>query len=327
MLQLRTLGGIDLRAPDGREIRGVLCQPKRSALLCYLALARPRGFHRRDTLLGLFWSESSQRRGRRALSQSLYVLRRKLGAGVVVSRGDEEVGVATDALWCDATAFERLLTEERREEALELYRGELLSGFHVADVPGFERWLDAQRERLRGLAADAAWSLAEEHEAAGEGEAAARWGRRAAELCPHEERVLRRLLELLDRVGDRAGALHAYGEFADTLEREFDDQPAVETRALIERIRERGTAPVPPVPSVTPPARPSPPAAHTPAAAPPAPLRAPPAEAAAGNRPQRPTFTRTRLAAAATAALAGLLLVAAVIARTSANEDNVPILV
>ena len=33
---LRTLGGVDLRAPDNREIRSVLAQPKRLALLVYL---------------------------------------------------------------------------------------------------------------------------------------------------------------------------------------------------------------------------------------------------------------------------------------------------
>lgn len=323
ILELRTLGGIDLQARDGREILGVLRQPKRSALLFYLVLARPPGFHRRDTLLALFWPESSQRKARRALSQSLYVLRKKLGSDVVASRGDEEVGIVRDALWCDATAFERLLIEERREEALELYRGELLPGFHVADVPGFERWLDAERERLRGMAANAAWALAEEREAVGDREAAARWGRRAAELCPHEERVLRRLLELLERVGDRAGALHAYEEFADTLAREFDDQPAAETRGLIERIRERGTASVPPLPSVTPPADPPPRIADAPAAGPTAPQVAPRVPMPV---PARASFTRTRVGAAVAGTLAGLLLVAAVIARISRNEDKVPIL-
>jgi len=51
MIELQTLGGLDLRDAKGRELRGVLRQPKRFALLAYLAVATPRGFHRRDTLV------------------------------------------------------------------------------------------------------------------------------------------------------------------------------------------------------------------------------------------------------------------------------------
>jgi len=38
----------------------VLAQPKRVALLAYLAAATPRRLHRRDSLLALFWPELDQ---------------------------------------------------------------------------------------------------------------------------------------------------------------------------------------------------------------------------------------------------------------------------
>ena len=38
MIALRTLGALDLHAGDGRSVRAVLRQPKRCALLVYLAL-------------------------------------------------------------------------------------------------------------------------------------------------------------------------------------------------------------------------------------------------------------------------------------------------
>lgn len=47
-IRLRTLGALDFRGPDGAELGAVLAQPKRVALLCYLAMAIPRGPHRRD---------------------------------------------------------------------------------------------------------------------------------------------------------------------------------------------------------------------------------------------------------------------------------------
>ena len=40
MIRLKTLGGADLRHDDGREIRPLLTQPKRLALLVYLCRAR-----------------------------------------------------------------------------------------------------------------------------------------------------------------------------------------------------------------------------------------------------------------------------------------------
>jgi len=57
VIRLETLGAPSLRGPGGAEIRAVLAQPKRLALLTYLALAQPRGFHRRDEE-ALRWYES-----------------------------------------------------------------------------------------------------------------------------------------------------------------------------------------------------------------------------------------------------------------------------
>jgi serine/threonine-protein kinase len=118
--ELRVFGGIDLRGPETIDLRPVLHQPKRQALLAYLALASPREFHRRDTLVALFWPEFDEAHARNALSQAIHVLRRYLGPGVVVNRGPEEVGLERDRLWCDAVAFDQALASGRRAEALEL---------------------------------------------------------------------------------------------------------------------------------------------------------------------------------------------------------------
>ncbi len=239
VIRFRTLGGLDLNAPDGRRLLSVIAQPKRVALLAYLAIGSSRGFKRRDSLLGVFWPEVEQERARHSLRQALYVLRRGLGADVILSRGDEEVGIREDQLWCDAVAFERAVDSGGAAKALEWYQGDLLPGFFISDAPEFERWLDAERQRLRRLASDAAWSLADRHEEAESPREAATWARRAVELSPWDESSLCRLIELLDRTGDRAGAIRAYEAFADRLRDEFEAEPAPETQALIQRVRER----------------------------------------------------------------------------------------
>ena len=237
MIELRTLGRLDLRDSEGREVRSILSPTKRFALLAYLAVAVPRGFHRRDILLALFWPELDQEHARRALRQALYLIRRSMADAVVVSRGDEEIGLDWDAFWCDAAAFEAMLDEGQPEDALEVYRGDLLEGFHLSGCAEFERWLDDEQSRLRKRAAQAAWSLAEREEQAGNAVQAGHWARRGVTLSPGDETALRRLVELLDRLGDRAGAVREYEAFARRLAEEYELEPSAETRELIEAIR------------------------------------------------------------------------------------------
>ncbi len=262
MIDLRTLGTLDLRTREGAELRSVLTQPRRAALLFYLALARPRGFHRRDTLLALFWPEADTERARTALRQAVYFLRRSLGETTIVSRGDGELGLEPGVVSCDAVEFEALADAGEPERALALCQGDLLPGFFVEDAPAFERWLEEERKRLRGRAAEAAWTLAERGERAGDADAAGRWARRAVELTPADEAALRRLMELLARLEDRAGALRSYDEFARRLEQEYEVTPAAETSALAARLRKQARRRLPAAtPASAPMARPPQPAA------------------------------------------------------------------
>jgi DNA-binding SARP family transcriptional activator/tetratricopeptide (TPR) repeat protein len=240
VIQLRLFGSSDLRQEEGSAALSILAQPKRFALLVWLALARPHGFHRRDTLLALFWPELDSEHARAALRKTVYHLRQALGADVVVNRGDEEIGLG-GVLWCDAVAFQEAIAAGRTEEALSLYRGDLLPGFFLSDVPEFERWLDTERERLRRQAVAGAWALAGKAESHGSPDAVG-WAHRAMALSPEDEAGLRRLLVLLDRGGDRDAALRVYEEHRIRHAEAYDAEPAAETQALIERIRARSGA-------------------------------------------------------------------------------------
>jgi serine/threonine-protein kinase len=237
LIELRLLGAVGLSGEDGREVREVVAQPKRLALLAYLAAARPYGFHRRDTLLGLFWPESDETHARRALNRAVYFLRGALGDAAIVSRGPEEIEVATDRVWCDVRAFDEAVAGERLETALQLYRGDLLVGFYLDGAHELERWLAGEREALRARASAAARALAARHESGGSYTPAIGWARRAADYAPDDERALRRLIALLDKAGDRAGALRAYESFASRLASELGATPSAETRALVQRLR------------------------------------------------------------------------------------------
>jgi DNA-binding SARP family transcriptional activator/TolB-like protein len=242
------LGVADLRGPESNELLSILARPKLLALLAYLAAGTPRGFQRRDKLIGLFWPDVDQDRARNALRQSLHHLRRSLGEDVLVGRGEDEVGLAEGRFSSDVAAFETAIEEGRPEEALELYRGDLLEGFFLSDTPEFERWLDERRAQLRERASAAAWELAEMAATQSDPTAASNWARRALRFSPLDESLLRQAVGLMDRVGDRAGAVREYEAFAARLEHELEVEPAPETRALLNSVRSRsGVGPSPQV--------------------------------------------------------------------------------
>lgn len=239
MIRFLTLGGLDLRHPVRGELRTVLTQPKRAALLAYLALADSSGFRRRDTLVSLFWPDSDEIHARGALRQAVRFLRRAMEEGVVISRGEEEIGISGKEMWVDAIAFESAALSGRHAEALDLYRGPFLDGLYVSECsPEFERWIDGTRSRYSRLAAASAWSEAEAHRKSGDPVSASTLARRAHEISPDDEAGLRRLLIFLDELGDRSSALAVYDAFLRRMAAENEDV-SPETKVAIELVRSR----------------------------------------------------------------------------------------
>ncbi|MDX1622887.1 MAG: BTAD domain-containing putative transcriptional regulator [Gemmatimonadota bacterium] len=235
MIQLRLLGSARLLARDGGEARNVLAQPRRFALIAWLALHGTVG---RETLLGVFWPESDTTRGRSALRNALHFLRRELGADVIESLGDGALRVSPDTVWCDANAFVREIDEGRAERALEMYRGDLLEGFYVDGAPDFERWVQEERARLRRRALGIASELAKEAAESGQIPLALHHARRALRIEPDDEASLRLLVALQWENGDRTGAIRSYERFAERIEERYGLEPAAETVILLRELRD-----------------------------------------------------------------------------------------
>lgn len=237
MIRLTTLGALDLAHDDGRSADSILKRPKRLALLAYLASAGPGSLRSRDTVFGIFWPDLDQGRARQALNQALYVLRNALGRDVLVSLGNDQIGIGEGELWCDASALRRAVEEDRHEDAVALYGGDFLPGLFLPDVPEFEKWLDGEREELRRSAAGAAWRLAEQAAGRGDRIAAADAAIRSVELDPFHEAGARRAIRFIAAGGDRGRALSLYESFAERLKDELDAEPSAETRQLVAELR------------------------------------------------------------------------------------------
>jgi DNA-binding SARP family transcriptional activator len=244
MITLRFLGSVDLRGHNGELLKAALAQPKRLAVLAYLAAAIPTGFHSRDTLLALLWPELNQMHGRAALRQALYVLRRTLGGEALVVCGDEVVGLNLGRVWCDVMAFDQAIDAGDWAAALELYRGELLAGFHLCAAREFEWWLQRARARLASRAATGAWTLTDQEERNGNLAGALKWAQWTLNASPDDERALRNTIGLLHRLGDRAGAMRVYDHFTRRIAAAYDMEPTAETKALISRVRAAAAPPI-----------------------------------------------------------------------------------
>lgn len=246
MVRLTILGDVDLRADGGNVVGSILSQPRRLALLVYLALESKGGGVQRDRLLGVFWPDLPQDKARQALRTALHFLRRSLGRNAIAGQGDL-VGLDPACVSCDATELRAALDAGDADEALRLYAGDLLPGFYLDGGPvEFERWLDDARRDLRRQAARAAWALAEAQERAGNDAGAGAWARRAARLSEEDEASVRRAIALLGRIGDRVGALALYADLERRLRDDFEATPSAETEAEIARVREGEGARTPP---------------------------------------------------------------------------------
>ena len=227
MIRLQTLGRLDLTADvPFAGLRDLAHQHKRIALLIYLCHRAAQGPVRRDTLLGVFWPEATHESARHALSQALYILRNTLGNGVIEPDGAEALRVDHTKLSSDVLALDALLAEDRLAEAVELFQGDFLEGFHLPDAPEFGRWVDLERERTRGAVVAAIERLTAEVAAGGSTITAARWARRAVEIAPYDEPAVVRLTGLLHDAGDHAGAVLEFDRFRERLQRDLGLVPS-----------------------------------------------------------------------------------------------------
>src|SRR5262247_344323 len=240
-LQLRLLGGFDLQAGPGQAVPIRL--KKAQALLAYLA-CHPGQSRPRDKLATLLWPEMDDWQARANLRKVLFVLRRGLSVISPSLRLDEDtVTLDTAALDVDVLAFQQLARRadpEALQQAVDLYRGDLLEGLGVTEAP-FEEWLAAERERLREFALEALAKLLA-HQTKSEASNAVATALRLLALDPLQEAVHRALMRLYVRDGRRDAALRQYQSCVDTLRRELSVEPEAETRQLYQEVlRSRAT--------------------------------------------------------------------------------------
>jgi DNA-binding SARP family transcriptional activator len=232
-LRISLLGGLEVRAPDGRLIG--LPTRKAEALLAILAAAQGT-WQSRGRLAALLWPNSADEQARGSLRQTLALLRKALApAGLpgIAARGDA-LSLDPTGIDIDAVAFDEALaagTPEALSEAVALYCGDFLDGFALAGEP-FEEWLAQERSRRHQRAVEACERLLSHHLAAGDVAAGLPIGERLLVLEPTSEAGYRALMRLYHQQGARAAAARQYERCRQALAAELGIEPSPETVAV-----------------------------------------------------------------------------------------------
>jgi hypothetical protein len=144
-LRIITFGTLCVRR-DRSTLAGAAAQPRRLALLATLARAGDRGVTR-EKLTALVWPDSDEERARRAITQSIYALRQELGFDETIV-GVKDLRLNPELITSDVAEFTAAVRAGRSEDAVSVYAGPFLDGFHLTGTDEFDRRADAERSVL-----------------------------------------------------------------------------------------------------------------------------------------------------------------------------------
>jgi DNA-binding SARP family transcriptional activator len=253
-LQITCLGGC--QATLAGAAPAVFPTDKSRALLVYLAVEG--GEHSRLALAKLLWPGYRADSARSSLRQSLHrlrgLLRESPGAPPWFLLTRETVMLNPQAsVVVDVVTFRQLLEEcathvhpalaacpaclARLRAAVDLYRGDFLAGFTLADSEPFEEWRRITQERLHIEVLDALAQLAGAAERRGDFAGALVDAQRRLDLEPWDEDAHCQVMRLLALCGRREAALAQYRRLCAVLAAELGAEPHAATTALYEQIR------------------------------------------------------------------------------------------
>lgn len=238
MYRLTVLGGMDLMDPDGHRVQSVLNQPKRLALLAYLAIEGRGRPVPRDRILAVIWPECDDATARNRLKRAVHFLRRSLGPGVLPRDPSDRLHLDPAAFSADVGDFWAALDAGHCGDALALYQGELLPGFHLDDCREFDSWLETERRRVSAAAADAGMEVARLSVGADGPPTIRRAVSRALEIDPGAGR-LREALKILALAGDRVGIADVYTVYERRLAEELGLEPDGALRTWVADLLEK----------------------------------------------------------------------------------------
>ncbi|MEM7346762.1 MAG: bacterial transcriptional activator domain-containing protein [Chloroflexota bacterium] len=243
-LDISLLGRVEIKQANQS---GGLSTRKAEALLIYLVCNQQA--HSRDVLTAMFWPEHAQNQARRYFRNTLYRLRQSLNSYIISTRQTVAFDY-TQAYQLDVASLEKPLQSVRDNaqlthqdaarlaEALDLYQGDFLAGFHVDNSPDFEGWVTLERERLHHLALEGIHWLIAYQLTVGDYAEGIKWGQRLLALDEFDEMAHKQMLQLLTLNNQRGAALTHYDRYAQALDTELGVEPGPALQEIAAQVRD-----------------------------------------------------------------------------------------
>ena len=246
------LGGFSLQL-DARTVPPISSRTAAS-LLAFVILRRERA-QTRDLLAGRFWSDLSEDKARRRLSNALWMIRnagREAGLDDLLRTTSTTIGfnpavpveVDVEKFEQRLDSFERSYRTDRRSvgipeltEIVDSYQGDLLAGH-------YDEWIDDQRKKTRERYLAALSVLVQMNIGEADYESALRHARALVAAEPLSEEWHRSVMRLYALNSQPSAAERQYGQCRDILSSELGVEPSPETTELHERLRTELAAPL-----------------------------------------------------------------------------------
>lgn len=161
----------------------------------------------------------------------------------MIGADGDTIRLADAAIEVDVLAFKGLVksgTMPSLEQAVALYRGELLEGLNPRPL-AFEDWLTVERSHLWEYATQALTALLQHYLESGAKQRAIQFGVRLLALDPLREPVHRTLMQLYAQLGRYGAALRQYQVCRTVLQRELQVAPEPATEQLHQALQAAST--------------------------------------------------------------------------------------
>jgi LuxR family maltose regulon positive regulatory protein len=237
-LSVKALGTLEI-SWSGREIpRSAWVSQKTKEVFLFLLDRAPAN---RDDLLSVFWPEMTSGRAQANLYQTLYRIRRAVGADIIILKNQvcrlaENITVAYDVSAFEKSARQALAlqaSDRHRlaglERASALFRGEYLK-----DVP--VDWASRRREEINQLFLKIIRTQADEYDALCRFEEGRACIARGLEVDPLRDELHQRMLKFLAVLGRKHEVVDHYRKYVSQLRDDMGLDPPLEIRALYDSL-------------------------------------------------------------------------------------------
>lgn len=226
--QFGLLGSFQIRYRG--ELRAL--PPYRTHSLLAALLLYPH-YRYRHQWVGLLFPDMPEVRGRRRLSDLLYLLRQAL-PDLPLEIERDCLHMAAEDRWLDVDAFRQAAAQDGLvswQKALDLYRGELLTGYGIDWLLELREILHLQWVQLSHQVCQSLWNRQDYA-------SALPLASQLVQAEPFDEDALRMLMQLYRALGRRGAALSAYERFVSLATTELGISPEPATQQLYQLILE-----------------------------------------------------------------------------------------